>query len=238
MGRAARAAPFSIRPGCAKFCKMGSNSGAGQVVYTAAATDPAEDGPSNPVTYSFGGGVDDALFSIDAGTGAVTLTANPDDETKGSYSVDVTATDAAGNATTQTVTLEINDLGEDSQGPTGVDFNISTTFLFSSGNASLVPTNSTIGALAATGDPNSSSFTYQITDALGAAATNTFFAVASDGTVSTTASAAVNNSTNNFFVVATDQAGNSSGPIPITIYVGNNGVNSPLSPCIPTLPLA
>jgi Ca2+-binding RTX toxin-like protein len=86
------------------------NSGAGQLVYTAAATDPAEDGPSNPVSYSFGGGTDDALFSINAATGAVTLAANPDDETKGSYSFDVTATDGAGNATTQTVTLEVNDL--------------------------------------------------------------------------------------------------------------------------------
>src|SRR5688500_9233743 len=84
----------------------------GQVVYTAAATDPAEDGPSNPVSYSFGGGTDDALFSINAATGAVTLAANPDDETKGSYSFDVTATDGAGNATTQTVTLEVNDLDE------------------------------------------------------------------------------------------------------------------------------
>ena len=31
------------------------NSGAGQIVYTATATDPATDGPSDPVTYSLGG---------------------------------------------------------------------------------------------------------------------------------------------------------------------------------------
>ena len=87
------------------------NSGAGQVVYTAAATDPSEDGPSNPVSYTLGG-TDAAHFTIDATTGEVTLTANPDDETKGSYSFDVTATDGAGNDTTQTVTLGINDLDE------------------------------------------------------------------------------------------------------------------------------
>src|SRR5947207_2620149 len=48
------------------------------LVYTAAATDPAlDDGPSNPVTYSFGGGTDDGAFSINPTTGAVTLTADP-----------------------------------------------------------------------------------------------------------------------------------------------------------------
>jgi hypothetical protein len=89
------------------------NSGASQVVYTAAATDPASDtGPSTPVTYSFGGGTDDGAFTIDSGTGAVTLTVDPDFETKASYSFAVTATDAAGNATTQTVTLAINNLDE------------------------------------------------------------------------------------------------------------------------------
>src|SRR4029077_12017571 len=92
---------------------VNENIGAGQVVYTAAATDPTLDtGPSNPVTYSFGGGADDGDFTIDGVTGAVTLTADPDAETKSSYSFAVTATDAAGNATTQTVTLAINDLDE------------------------------------------------------------------------------------------------------------------------------
>src|SRR5262245_31102422 len=47
------------------------NSGPGQVVYTAVATDPVTDGPSNPVTYSFGGGADDAFFSINSATGEV-----------------------------------------------------------------------------------------------------------------------------------------------------------------------
>ncbi|MGE6101644.1 beta strand repeat-containing protein, partial [Aeromonas salmonicida] len=46
----------------------------------------------------------------DAATGAVTLTGNPDHETKPSYSFTVVATDAAGNASEQLVTLAINDL--------------------------------------------------------------------------------------------------------------------------------
>jgi Ca2+-binding RTX toxin-like protein len=88
------------------------NSGASQVVYDADAHDPALDGgPSDPVKYSLGG-TDAALFSIDADSGEVTLTSNPNYEAKSSYSFDVTATDAAGNATTQTVTLAINNLDE------------------------------------------------------------------------------------------------------------------------------
>mgnify|MGYP002813444628 FL=1 len=89
------------------------NSGAGQVVYTAAATDPATDGgPSTPVTYALGGGIDDGAFTIDSDTGAVTLVADPNFETKPSYSFAVTATDAAGNDTAQTVTLDITNLDE------------------------------------------------------------------------------------------------------------------------------
>ena len=82
------------------------NSGAGQAVYTAAATD------AGTVTYSLKADADAALFSIDTGTGAVTLTGNPDYETKPSYGFTVVATDAAGNASEQAVTLAVNDLDE------------------------------------------------------------------------------------------------------------------------------
>ena len=42
------------------------NSGAGQVVYTAVASDPASDGgPSNPLSYGLSG-TDAGAFSIDA----------------------------------------------------------------------------------------------------------------------------------------------------------------------------
>ena len=64
------------------------------------------------MTYSLKAGGDAAAFSINASTGAVTLTANPDDETKGSYSFTVVATDAAGNSGERAVSLGINDLDE------------------------------------------------------------------------------------------------------------------------------
>jgi methionine-rich copper-binding protein CopC len=82
------------------------NIGAGQVVWTAVATDPS------PFTYSLSTTGDSALFSINAATGAVTLTGNPDFESKASYSFTVVATDAAGNASSQAVTLAVNNLDE------------------------------------------------------------------------------------------------------------------------------
>ena len=87
---------------------LNENSGAGQVVYTVGATDTG-----TPVTYGLGsGGGDEGLFSINSTTGAVTLTGNPDAETKSTYSFVVTATDAAGNHSQQTVTLTVNNLDE------------------------------------------------------------------------------------------------------------------------------
>lgn len=82
---------------------INENSGAGQVVYTAKTTD------ASAVTYRLKAG-SDAGLSIDGTSGAVTLTENPDYETKASYSFTVVATDAAGNASEQAVTLGIIDL--------------------------------------------------------------------------------------------------------------------------------
>jgi len=93
---------------------VNENSGAGQVVYTATALDTDFNAPNtaSSVTYGLGTGGDEGLFSINPTTGVVTLTGNPDFETKSSYSFTVTATDAAGNTRQQVVTLSINDLDE------------------------------------------------------------------------------------------------------------------------------
>ena len=48
------------------------------------------------------GGTDAALLAVNAATGVVTLTANPDYETKNSYSFTVTATDDSGNTSAAT----------------------------------------------------------------------------------------------------------------------------------------
>ena len=88
---------------------INENSGANQVVYTTTSDDTAD--ASDGVTYSLTDG-SDAGLSINSQTGAVSLATNPDHETKPSYSFTVVATDAAGNASEQTVTLGISDLDE------------------------------------------------------------------------------------------------------------------------------
>ncbi|MFY9995505.1 MAG: cadherin repeat domain-containing protein, partial [Leclercia sp.] len=90
----------------ATTASVDENIGAGQVVWTAVATDPSQ------FSYSLNSTGDSALFSINASTGAVTLLDNPDFESKAGYSFTVVATDAAGNTSSQTVTLEINNLDE------------------------------------------------------------------------------------------------------------------------------
>ena len=84
---------------------VNEHSGAGQVVYTAQASDPSAFG------FSLGG-PDAAAFSIDAKTGKVTLLGDPDHEAKGSYSFIVYATDVAGNRSAHPVTLNVADLNE------------------------------------------------------------------------------------------------------------------------------
>lgn len=90
---------------------INENSGAGQVIYTAAATDGGD--ISGGVSYSLKGTGDAGAFSTDANTGAVTLTGDPDFETKPSYNFTVVVTDAAGNSAEQAVNLAINDLSDE-----------------------------------------------------------------------------------------------------------------------------
>ena len=86
------------------------NSGANQTIYTATADDSAD--ISGGVTFSLAEGSDAAL-SIDADSGDVTLTTNPDFETQNQYSFAVIATDVAGNSSLeQSVTLDINNVDD------------------------------------------------------------------------------------------------------------------------------
>lgn len=62
-------------------------------------------------TYSISGG-DSSLFNIDAKTGVVTFKTAPNYESKKSYTFEATATDAVGNANTQTVTITILNVNE------------------------------------------------------------------------------------------------------------------------------
>ncbi len=88
------------------------NSGAGQVVYTATATDDGD--VSGGFTFSLKADNADnaASFTIDEQTGEVTLVDDPDFETLANYSFTVVATDAAGNSSEQAVSLAISDLDD------------------------------------------------------------------------------------------------------------------------------
>jgi hypothetical protein len=86
---------------------VSENVAAGTVVYTAAATDSG-DGTDGAVTYSLKAAGDADSFTINASTGAVSIKASPDYETKASYGFMVVATDAAGNVSEQAVTLSVS----------------------------------------------------------------------------------------------------------------------------------
>jgi hypothetical protein len=85
---------------------LAENSGAGQTVYTITATDDVA------VTSYAIGGTDASYLSVNGSTGVVTLTANPDYETKSSYSFTVTASDSANTSPATTVTFSITDVDE------------------------------------------------------------------------------------------------------------------------------
>ncbi|MGE6197506.1 beta strand repeat-containing protein, partial [Aeromonas media] len=177
------------------------NSGAGQLVYTITSTDNG-DVSTGSTSYSLKAGADAALLSIDAATGAVTLTGNPDHESKASYSFTVVATDAAGNASEQTVTLNINDL--DDLAPT----------ITSGATASAIDENSGAGQVVYTvtstdsADVSTGSTSYS----LKAGADAGLFSIdAATGTVTLTGNPDHETKPSyNFTVVATDAAGNAS----------------------------
>ena len=75
---------------------------------TAIGTVTATDAEGDTITYSISG----SEISINSSTGVLTFDSAPDYETKSSYSAVVTASDGV-NSTTQTITVSINDVVED-----------------------------------------------------------------------------------------------------------------------------
>ncbi len=150
---------------------LDENSGAGQTVYTITASDD-----SGIASYGIGG-TDVSLLSVVITTGDVTLNADPDYETKSSYSFTVTATDNAGNTSASTtVTFSINDLDDTSpvvtSGSTGINldensgagqtvYTITATdavgvesYAIDGTDASLLSVNSSTGVVSLTADPD------------------------------------------------------------------------------------
>ncbi|MDB3926365.1 cadherin repeat domain-containing protein, partial [Porticoccaceae bacterium] len=185
------------------------NSGAGQVVYTATATDDAD--TSDGFSFSL---ADDTLgFSIDAVSGVVTTNSDfaADFEAAQSQSFTVVATDVAGNASQQTVSVAVNNLDEVApsidSGDTGAAVNEN------SGAGQVVYT-----AAATDTDANIEGITFNLADDTlgfsidaesGVVTTNEDFAADYEGAQS-----------QSFIVVATDEAANFSVQ-EVTVAVNN-----------------
>jgi len=90
---------------------IANNSGSGQVVYSVTSTDNT-DTSTGATSYELKEGGDADLFSINATTGEVLLSINPDQEVKDTYHFTVIATDAANNFSELAVTLPIAERSE------------------------------------------------------------------------------------------------------------------------------
>ncbi len=189
----------------------------------------ATDINSVTVTYSIVPGADSSLFTIDPNTGELSFITAPDYEHpmdadhNNSYVVQVQASDGT-LVDLQTITINVENVSEDTQGPTGVDFKLDVSAIgnLQQGQGQGLNPGVSMGVFMAVGDPNSSSFTYQLIDTDDAHVINNFFSFnATNGALST--KAAVGAGTYTFDIIATDQDGNSTAPIHFAIIVDSNG---------------
>jgi protocadherin Fat 4 len=177
------------------------NVAAGNTVgITAFATD--DDATNSDVTYSLSNDAG-GLFAIDAITGEVTTTAPLDAETASSYDIEVTATSDDGSTSTQSYTINVNDLDE---------FDISA-ISDTDATANSVDENAAAGttvgivASASDDDATNSNVTYSLSDN----ASGLFTINASTGEVTTTAPLdAETASSYNIEVTATSEDGSTS----------------------------
>ena len=196
---------------------INENVAANTVVYTAVATDTDFNAPAtaNSITYAFGGGADDNDFNINSSTGAVTIKASPDRETKGIYNFTVKATDAANNFSTRAVSLTINNLDE--VAPTITSGAVATAISENSGAGQVIYTITSTDST----DYVAGSTTYSLMPLTGDVAAFTINTTTGAVTLTENPNFEVKSSYS-FTVVATDVAGNSS-TLPVTLAI--NDVN-------------
>jgi hypothetical protein len=126
------------------------------VIYTASATDVDT---SDTRSYSLKTGTGDvSLLDINASTGAVTLRASANYETKASYTFTVIATDAGGLSAEQAVTVAVTNVNE---APVFTTTNLSTTYTDTSATDTF--SNST-GTFSATDVDANTTLSYGISD--------------------------------------------------------------------------
>ena len=190
---------------------INENTGAGQVIYTAAADDSGDDIVVGPITFSLAEGSDSTL-SIDASTGEVTLSTDPDHEIQSQYSFAVIATDGAGNASAaQPVSLAINNLDE-----------IAPT-ITSSDTADAINENSGAGQViyTATAD-DSADISAGVSFSLGEGSDSALSIDALTGAVTLSIDPDYETQAQySFSVIATDEAGNASDAQAVTLDIDN-----------------
>ena len=189
---------------------LDENSGAGQTVYTITASDD-----SGIASYGIGG-TDVSLLSVVITTGDVTLNADPDYETKSSYSFTVTATDNAGNTSASTtVTFSITD--EDDTPPVVTSGTTGTNLAENSGSGQTVYT------ITATDAVGVESYAIDGTDA------SLLSVNSSTGVVSLTADPDYETrSSYSFTVTASDAAGNTSASTTVTFSITDEDDTPPV----------
>jgi autotransporter-associated beta strand protein len=140
--RAANAAPaFAAASDKASFAENGTGT-----VYTASATDANND----TITYSLTGGADQALFNINANSGALTFKQSPNFETPtdaGSnnvYDVVITATDTHNATNTLALAVTVTDVDETPPSPPTSPIVVTPTTPTTPGSGSGTTTSQTI----------------------------------------------------------------------------------------------
>jgi Ca2+-binding RTX toxin-like protein len=133
------------------IANVNENVAANSTVYTAAATDA--DTSFGGVSYTLANTGDFAAFTVNSTTGAVTINASPDRETKSSYTFTVVATQGS-TSTSRTVTLGVNDLNDNNPVFTNPSFtpNIAENSLTSvvAFDANATDADTTLGAISYT----------------------------------------------------------------------------------------
>ena len=131
---------------------------------TAVATLEASDDEGDTLTFAFGGGADDALFTLDESTGALAFAVAPDFEAPGSaagtnvYTIIVTVSDGTNDAVSLTIEITVTDVASPA-------FTTTAAQSLVEGGTS-VATISAAGAVTMTGGADLSKFTLSNMNAL------------------------------------------------------------------------
>ncbi|MDG1693388.1 MAG: cadherin domain-containing protein, partial [Porticoccaceae bacterium] len=191
----------------ASVSAIDENSGASQVIYTASANDSGD--TSEGFNFSLSSDSDVSL-SIDSITGVVTLASNPNQETQDQYTFTVIATDDAGNASEQELTIAINDLDEIA--PTVISSAIADAIEESSGADQVIYTTIADDS----GDISSGPITYS----LGAGSDTALTIDENTGLVTLTENPVYTiKNEYSFTVIASDNAGNVSDEKSVTLGI-------------------